>query len=426
MPLPAFLRSLFGRRSSAITSPAPRPAVPRTGFPFVPVGDGALSVAAAYRCVRLLSESVASMPVRCLRLRDGIFVEDEASPLHYLLRVEPNPATSAFDFWSGAVQQILLDGNAYILPLHDGGSAEITRLVLCSPHTVDHDVQADTYTVQDAKQGVSGVYDEREVIHLRGLSLDGKTGVGVLTHARLALDTARAGDAETLQRFANGGDVRGIVSGANAVMGVGEMQDNELRRLASNLDDRFRAGERILNMPGQTEFKQISLSSADMQFLESRRFTVRDICRFFGVHPSFVFDDTSNNYKSAEMANAAFLSNTLNPLLRRIEVELLRKLTPRSLCCKRRFEFDRRALHAADLDSRLRYQQAMIQSGLRTVNELRREENRPPVAGGDAALVSANLRPVSEPASPSAPDDTAGDTPAPTVKQLQTPNTTPQ
>lgn len=50
-----------------------------------------------------------------------------------------------------------------------------------------------------------------------------------------------------------------------------------------------------------------------MQFLESRKFTVRELCRFFGVHPSFVFDDTSNNYKSAEMANVAFLSNTLNP-----------------------------------------------------------------------------------------------------------------
>ena len=145
-------------------------------------------------------------------------------------------------------------------------------------------------------------------------------------------------------------------------------------------------------MPGSVQFSPLSLSSADMQFLETRKFGVREICRFFGVHPSFVYDDTSNNYKSAEMANVAFLSTTLNPLLRQVETELLRKLVPRSLAGKRKFEFDRRGLYACDLDSRVRYQTQTIAAGLYTVNEWRREDNRPEVPGGDAVLVSANLR----------------------------------
>ena len=131
-----------------------------------------------------------------------------------------------------------------------------------------------------------------------------------------------------------------------------------------------------------------------MQFLESRKFTVRDICRFFGVHPSFVFDDTSNNYKSAEMANVAFLSNTLNPLLRNIENEMLRKLIAPTLCCKRKFEFDRRGLYASDLDSKVKYQAATIAAGIYTVNDWRKMENRPPIEGGDKVLVSANLRDI--------------------------------
>lgn len=133
-----------------------------------------------------------------------------------------------------------------------------------------------------------------------------------------------------------------------------------------------------------------------MQFLESRKFTVRDICRFFGVHPSFVFDDTSNNYKSAEMANVAFLSNTLNPLLRNIENEFLRKLIAPSLCCKRKFEFDRRALYSSDLDSKVKYQTATIAAGIYTVNDWRQIENRPPIKGGDKILVSANLRDIND------------------------------
>lgn len=133
-----------------------------------------------------------------------------------------------------------------------------------------------------------------------------------------------------------------------------------------------------------------------MQFLESRKFTVRELCRFFGVHPSFVFDDTSNNYKSAEMANVAFLSNTLNPLLRKIESELHRKLIEPSLCCERRFEFDRRSLYACDLASRVQYQTQTIAAGIYTVNDWRRAENMPPVEGGDLPLVSANLKGLSE------------------------------
>lgn len=133
-----------------------------------------------------------------------------------------------------------------------------------------------------------------------------------------------------------------------------------------------------------------------MQFLESRKFTVREICRFFGVHPSFVFDDTSNNYKSAEQANVAFLSHTLNPLLRSIEVELQRKLIPPQAAHKYKIQFDRRGLYACDLGSRAKYQASRLANGTASVNELRREENLPPVEGGDKIFVSANLKSIEE------------------------------
>ena len=134
------------------------------------------------------------------------------------------------------------------------------------------------------------------------------------------------------------------------------------------------------------------MTAADMQALESRKFTVLEICRFFGVHPSFVFGDTATNYKSAEMANVAFLSNTLNPILTQIEQELARKLLPVSSFGKRRFRFDRKELYAADLMTRMSYVEKRVQTGTMTVNEARMAEGMPPVDGGDIPLVSANLR----------------------------------
>lgn len=357
-------------------------------------GSTALSIATVYRCVNLLADSVAVLPCQFMRQKDGRFVIDANSRLHYLLNVQPDLALSAYDFWRQVVQRLLMDGNAYIVPVYSTATLEIDRLALCGRGTVSHDTTNDTYTVTDTDNGIYGVYGEDEIIHIKGMSVDGKNGVSVLTYARLTSNIAATGDAETLKRFANGGNVRGIISNDNSVRGFGEYQDEELAKTAVDVDGRFQTGERIVSLPGQIDFKQISLSSTDMQFLESRKFTVREICRFFGVHPSFVFDDTSNNYKSAEMANVAFLNNTLNPILRKIECELLRKLVAPTLATKRKFEFNRQSLYSCDLESKGKYWKQVIETGLYTVNELRREENKPDVEGGDVVLVSANLKAI--------------------------------
>ncbi|MBR1436135.1 MAG: phage portal protein, partial [Bacteroidales bacterium] len=97
------------------------------------------------------------------------------------------------------------------------------------------------------------------------------------------------------------------------------------------------------------------------------------------------------------MANVAFLSHTLGPILRNIENELQRKLLLETSYTKRKIQFDRRGLYACNLDSRVKYQAATIAAGLYTVNEWRREENKLPVEGGDKVLVSANLKSIDDP-----------------------------
>lgn len=365
-----------------------------------PSGSSPLHVATVYRCVDLLANSVANLRLQYMRKKGEIFVEDTNSRLHYLLTVQPDTYLSAFDFWRQVVTYMLLKGNAYIVPVYDTLTMEIARLALVDPSCVAHDTVHDTYTITDMNAGISGTFDEGEVIHLKNYTRDGKIGISTITYAATTLSIANTGNVETLNRFENGGNVRGIISNDTSVRGFGEYQDDQLEETAKDLDSKFRTGQRIVSVPGQVQFSPLSLSSTDMQFLETRKFTVREICRFFGVHPSFVYDDTSNNYKSAEMANVAFLSNTLNPILRKIENELHRKLVAPTLCCKRRFEFDRRDLYACDLDSRVKYQASTIAAGIYTVNEWRRAENKEPIKGGDLVLVSANLKSIDEVANP--------------------------
>ena len=109
-----------------------------------------------------------------------------------------------------------------------------------------------------------------------------------------------------------------------------------------------------------------------------------------------MYDDTSNNYKSAEQANSVFLTYTLNPLLRCIEAELARKLISPELSGRYKIEFARNTLFAADPEMRARLQKMRLETGTASVNELRQEDGRPPVELGDVPLVSANLRPLTD------------------------------
>lgn len=373
---------------------------PRTGapLPFALTSGGALSVATVYRCVKLLSESVANLPLQCLRLRDGVFVPSGDARLDYLLNVQPDDTLSAFDFWRQAMQEVLLSGNAYIVPVYNLGTAVLDRLVLCGRGTVAHDTINNIYTVTDLENHIAGTYAEGEIIHLKGPILrGGKTGVSVLSYARLTTDIAATSDRETKKRFANGGTVKGLVTNARDTEKMwGNYKDEQLRAVAADLNVRYNVeGENIVASPGQTGFTPISMTSVDMQFLESRKFTVLEICRFFGVPPTFAFADTASNYKTVEQANVDFLSNTLNPLLRGIETELRRKLLSPSMCRKYKFEFDRRALFACDLNGMMTYGTKLLQLGT-TVNEVRRMNGLPPVDGGDKVMVSANLRGIDE------------------------------
>ena len=403
------LKRLFSREASTDSGKVAEP-IPGSATLLYPIGSSPLHVATVYRCVDLLANKVANLRLQYMRKKGEIFVEDTNSRLHYLLTVQPDSYLSAFDFWHQVVTYMLLRGNAYIVPVYDNLTMELARLALCDPTCVAHDTIHNTYKVTDINAGINDTFDEDEIIHIKNYTRDGKVGISTITYAATTLSIANTGNRETLNRFENGGNVRGIVSNDTSVRGFGEYQDNELEKTATDLDEKFRGGQRIVSIPGQASFAPLSLSSTDMQFLETRKFTVREICRFFGVHPSFVFDDTSNNYKSAEMANAGFLSDTLNPILRKIENELHRKLVAPSLCCKRRFEFDRRDLYACDLDSKVKYQTSTIAAGIYTVNDWRIIENKEPVKGGDVVLVSANLKSLKEIGKP---------TPAPQAKPVE-------
>ena len=146
---------------------------PRQGGVLWPTyaGQTALCVATVYRCVKFIAESVANLNLQCMRLRDGIYVDEKDSRLSYLLNVQPDLALSAFDMWVTAVAYALLKGNAYIVPVYSPITMDIDRFALCGAGTVTHDTYNDTYHVCDVENGIYSVFpDFSQGLQLGGLS----------------------------------------------------------------------------------------------------------------------------------------------------------------------------------------------------------------------------------------------------------------
>lgn len=383
------MQNIFSRifkRSAGLRVESPKPLMRSKEPEIIDSASHALTLPTVYRCVELISNTVAMLPLRMESNKRGHWEEIETDISH-ALAVEPNGWTSAFDFWKQAVQNRLLFGEGLIIPRFEG---DAVRFILASPGTVSHPDPLSDYTLSDYRQNLCGTFSEEDVIRVKGLSIDGGNPLSVIGYARRTASIAATAERNALTTFANGGVTKGIITNEGGVQGYGEYADDALRDMVSRMNTDAENGDMLISMSGKGSFIPMAMSAADMQFLESRKFQVLDICRFFGVHPSFVYSDTATNYKSAEMANVAFYSNTLAPILRQIENELDRKLTVRGGGV--RFRFDMEALHATDLESKVTYIEKRIQAGTLTPNEARLMLGAKPVKGGDEVLVSANFK----------------------------------
>ena len=356
--------------------------------------EQAMRLAAAYRCISILSGTIASLPLLVERRRNGYFSADEGSDLFSLLRWKSNARQTAYTVKENAIIQMHTMGNAYILIQRDMWG-DVSGLVLIPSMYVNHDVLTDLYTINDPFNGVFGTFSADDVIHLRNKSLDGGiTGVSTIHYASRVLSVASSADSQTLSELKGGNRLKGFVSGGSSMNGLGAHSDKEVDKVAKRIDAEVKNKD-IVRLPGGIEFKPISISPADAQLLETRKFSVFEIARFFGVHPDKIFAEQSSNYKASENSQISFLTDTLFPELAKIEAEFVTKLFPTSLLPKYRIVFDLSAMYQTDLKAKSEYYQRMLGTGGITPNEIRKREGYSPVEGGDDAFVSCNIAPIS-------------------------------
>jgi HK97 family phage portal protein len=318
-------------------------------------------------------------------------INDDPFNLHYLLTRRPNSRLNIFDFKRAILVELFTQGNSYIMPKM--GIDGYEELIHITPGCVDYDKYVNQYNVADPVNNIFGVYGPDDIIHLKNLSLDGGyTGVSTLQYASRTMAISTNADIANVENFKSGGILSGFVSGKGGTVGFGAIQDKQLQSVADDIEGQISSGKKIFNLPGEMSFNEISLSPADIELLATKTFNVLDICRFFGVHPDKVFAQQSSNYKASEMSQVAFLTDTLQPILTLIEMEMQIKLIPQELDSVYRINFDIEPLLQTDLITHADYMAKTIAAGVKDVNYWRKKAGQAPVENGGKVLVSANLK----------------------------------
>lgn len=343
----------------------------------------ALALSAVYRCVEVITNGVASLPVKLYRVDEKGYKYEMKNDLSYILSKRPNKKMNAFTFYKLLVKDVLMAGNAYALIMRDGNKIVGLQYVpagLVSPiDKIDH--------IEYMVTGIKGTVRQEDIIHILNYSDNGVIGISVLAHARRVLGIADAGDKSAENFYKSGGCTSGFLKFNGPSSGA---QRQEILSAWNQATGGPNSGPNgIAVLPSNVDYTQLSVDPADAQLLESRQFSVVEICRFFGVSPSMAFDLSHASYNNSEMAELAFLNDTLRPLIEKIELEFEIKLFNRDDNLD--IKFDVSELLRTDKKSQAEYLTKMFNLGVLSPNEIRKQLDMEEIEGGDIHVAQVNL-----------------------------------
>jgi len=353
--------------------------------------DAAMKLDAVWACVRLISESIATLPLSIYeRTTRGARIATQ-HPLQFILHNQPNPDATASVFLEALIACMLIRGNAFAEKLMAGD--RIVGLDFLHPDRMLWNVDArGARRLQYRKP--DGTYRDiplDRVWHVPGFSMDGKTGVSVIQYGAHVFGSAIAAD-----NVARGVFERGLTQTTALKMpGVlREDQRDDARESLRKISGSVNSGKSVVLEAG-TDIAIVGINPNDAQLLETRAHNVEMICRWFRVPPFMVgHTEKSTSWGSGiEQQMIGFLTFTLGPWIRRLEQAISKDLLrgdPRHYP-----KFSVEGLLRADSAARAAFYSVMVNNGILTRDEVRELEERAPMGGNAAVLtVQTALAPL--------------------------------
>jgi len=369
--------------------------------------DGALQVSTVWACVNLLVETIASLPLMVYETnKNGDRTLMRGSRLYEVLHRSPNRQHTSQEFWEQMILNFVLRGNAYAIIER----APTGDLMALWPLSSD---QMNVVKVSDGSliyryyvNNETLIYLESDILHIRGPG-NGVVGMSRLDYMRSSVGLAINSHNHTTKTFRKNARRPGILM-SNDVLSPEQrvaVRDN-FGDIVSGKDSE------LYILEAQFKFEQLGMTSADLQLLETRQFSVQDLARWFGV-PSVLINDTGETTalgSSVTQIIDAFHRLTLRPQLSRLEQALEKRvLSPKHIAKGVVIEFNLDALLRASLKDRMEIYSKGVQNGIYNRNEARRRENLAPYEGGEIYTAQSNLFPVAQlgaqPAEPGEPPE---------------------
>jgi HK97 family phage portal protein len=357
--------------------------------------ETALQVSVVFACLRVLGEGVAQVPWELLQETDSpdsdlpMRRRAKDHPLWDVMTRRPNVWQTSFEFRECITWHAGLMGHAFVFLNRVGLSREkmrVAEMIPMNPGLLHEIVQNPdhtlTYRFRSAKTGEIKDFAQESIWHIRGPSWDGVHGLNVLKLARDSIGLAIATEETHAKLHANGVSPSGIYTVD------GKLEPEQYKQLKTWLEEEYAGGENkgkpfILDM--NAKFVPNVLTGVDAQHLETRRYQIEEVCRWFRIMPIMIgFSDKTTTFASAEAMFLAHLTHTLMPLYARLEgsagVALLSEADAKAGYYNK---FRERVLLRGAMKDTADYLTKLKQAGIITANEARADLDRDPVKGGD-------------------------------------------
>ena len=281
----------------------------------------ALQTTAVYACVRILAETIASLPFHTYRYTLNGKEKAIEHPIYYLLHSEPNPEMTSFVFRETLMSHLLLWGNAYAQIIRDG-RGRVLGLYPLLPNrmSVNRNNQGEL-VYQYEKDGQTYFLRSYEVLHIPGLGFDGLIGYSPIAMAKNAIGMAIATEEYGAKFFANGANPGGVLEHPGVVKDPARIREswNAVYQGSSN-------AHRVAVLEEGMKFQSIGIPPEQAQFLETRKFQLNEIARIFRIPPHMIGDLEKSSFSNIEQQSLEFVMYTLDPWVVRWEQAIQRAL----------------------------------------------------------------------------------------------------
>lgn len=355
--------------------------------------ETALQLSAVWACVKLITESIGGLPINVYRVADnGTRTLYTEHPLSRILAGKVNRWQTRQEYIESIVYQFVLQGNSYSA-IQRRGNGEIVGLVPLMSPQMEVELQDSGEVLYRYTEG-SGlrVYSEKTIWHNK-LFGNGIVGLSPIGYARNSIAVGQAAELAVTKIYKNGGKPSGLL------MIDKVLAEDQRKRIKQNFAD-MAAGneERLFVLEADMKYEQVSLSPQDIELLQSRRFQIEDICRFFGVPSILVNDNQQTTAWGSGIGQIVqgFYKFGLRPYATRFASSMKANLLTPGERDTMDIEFDFDDLLQADMSERIKSGKEATTGGLFTPNEWRAGEGLPPVSGGDMLFMQQQMTPVDQ------------------------------